>query len=147
MDPSVPNLQDIIRKIKEVHAKMVQYTFEEDGKQAFIVEHDELCDCKQAIPDDEDRRGVLSKAKGQLVRLAMILHVLRMALVGVPEWDPMVTKEDVDHAKVIIDFIIDQKFRLMPPEIKVASAATYSCPNVPDNYLAKFLGFTSCWCT
>ena len=71
----------------------------------------------------------------------MILHVLRMALVGAPEWDPMVTKEDVDCAKVIIDFIIEQKFRLMPPELKVASAATYSCPNVPDNYLVKFLGF------
>ena len=120
---------------------MVQYTFEENGKQAFIVAHDELCDRKRAIQDDEDRRGALSKAKGQLARLAMILHVLQMALVGAPEWDPMVTKEDVDCAKVIIDFIIEQKFRLMPPELKVASAATYSCPNVPDNYLAKFLGF------
>ena len=32
--------------------------------------------------------------------------------------------EDVDHAKVIIDFIIEQKFRLMPPEVKVVSAAS-----------------------
>ena len=84
---------------------------------------------------------MLSKAKGQLARLAMILHSLRIALADEPVWDPMVTEEDVDHAKVIIDFIIEQKFRLMPPVIKVVSAASYLCPNVPDNYLAKFLGF------
>ena len=29
----------------------------------------------------------------------------------------------------------------MSPALKVASAATYSCPNVPDKYLAKLLGF------
>ena len=70
-----------------------------------IVAHDELCNRKRAI-QDEDRRGVLSKPKGQLARLAMILHVLQMALLGAPEWDPMVTKEDADCAKVI-DFIIE----------------------------------------
>ena len=73
MDPSLPNLKQVFSGIKEVHTKMVRYTFNEDGKQAFIVVH-ELCECKQAIPDDEDRRGVLRKAKGQLARLAMILH-------------------------------------------------------------------------
>lgn len=119
MDPSVPNLKDVFRKIK-VHMKMVQYTFEEDGKQAFIVAHNELCDRKKAIQDDEDRwgGGVLSKAKGQLARLVMISQ---MALVGAPEWDSMVTKEDVDCAKVIIDFIIEQKSRLVPPELEVAA--------------------------
>ena len=40
----------------------------------FIVAYDELCEHKQAIPDDEDRRDVFSKAKGQLARLALILH-------------------------------------------------------------------------
>lgn len=77
-----------------------------------------------------------------LVHLFDPLHSLRIALADEPVWDPMVTEEDVDHA-VIIDFIIEQKFRLMPPEIKVVSAASYLCPNVPDNYLAKFLGFKS----
>ena len=143
IDPSIPNLKHLFSRIKEVHKKMVHYTFDENGKQAFIVAHDELCEHKQAIPVDEDRRGVLSKAKGQLARLAMILHSLRIALANEPVWDTMVTKEDVDHAKVIIDFIIEQKFRLMPPEMKVVSAASYMCPNVPDNYLAKFLGFKS----
>ena len=107
-----------------MHKKMVHYTFDENGKQAFIVAHDELCERKQAIPDDEDRRGVLSKAKGQLARLAMILHSLRIALADEPVWDTMVTKEDVDHAKVIIDFVIEQKFRLMPPEMKVVAVAS-----------------------
>lgn len=120
---------------------MVHYTYDENGKQPFIAAHDELCECKQAIPDDEDRRGVLSKAKGQLARLAMILYSLRIAFADAPEWDTMVTKEDVDHVKVIIDFVIEQKFCLMPPEVKVVSAASYLYPSVPDNYVAKFLGF------
>ena len=117
MDPSITNLKHVFSRIKEVHKTMVHYSFDESGKQPFIVAHDELCECKQAIPDDDDRRGVLSKAKGQLARVAMILHSLRIALDDEPEWDKMVTKEDVDHVKVTIDFIIEQKFRLMPPEI------------------------------
>ena len=143
MDPTLPNLKRVFRRIKEVHMKMVHYTFDEDGKQAFIVAHDELCERKLAIPDDEDKRGVLSKAKGQLARLAMILHSLMIALADETEWSTIVTKEDVDHAKVIIDFIIEQKLWLMPPEVKVMSAASYLCPNVPNDYLAKFLGFKS----
>ena len=114
----------VFSRIKQVHKNMVHYTFDKNGKQAFIVAHDELCERKQAIPDDKDRRGMLSKVKGQLARLAMILHSLRIALADEPVWDPMVTEEDVDHAKVIIDFIIEQKFRLMPPVIKVVSAAS-----------------------
>lgn len=105
MDPTLPNLKRVFRRIKEVHMKMVHYTFDEDGKQAFIVAHDELCERKLAIPDDEDKRGVLSKAKGQLARLAMILHSLMIALADETEWSTIVTKEDVDHAKVIIDFM------------------------------------------
>ena len=41
------------------------------------------------------------------------MFLLRIALADEPVWDPMVTEEDVDHAKVIIDFIIEQKFRLI----------------------------------
>ena len=143
MDPTTPDLRAAFKRIKVVHQKMVQYTFEEGGRRAYIQSHDELCDRKLAIPDDEDRRGILSKAKGQLARVAMIMHVLRMALENVLEWDTMVTQEDVDNAKVIIDFIIEQKFSLMPPEIKIASSANYICPNVPDNYFVKFLSFKS----
>ena len=83
MDPTTPDLKAAFKRIKAVHQKMVQYTFEEGGRRAYIQSHDELCDRKLAIPDDEDRRGILSKAKGQLARVAMIMHVLRMR---VPKW-------------------------------------------------------------
>ena len=43
--------------------------------------------------------------------------------------------------QVIVDSVIEQKFRLMSLEVKVDSATDYICPNVPDNYLSKFLGF------
>ena len=69
---------------------------------------------------------MLSKAKGQLARLAMVLHSLRIALADEPVWDPMVTEEDVDHAKVIIDFIIEQKLSTHATEIKVVSPASFA---------------------
>ena len=42
MDPSIPNLKHVFSRIKQVHKNMVHYTFDENGKQAFIVAHDEL---------------------------------------------------------------------------------------------------------
>ena len=46
----------------------------------FIQYHDGLVDQKKAIPDDENRRGILSKAKGQCARLSMIQYVLSQAV-------------------------------------------------------------------
>ena len=141
MDSSVPCLKAAFKRIREAHREMVNYTFQEEGRQAYIAAHDHLCDRKQAIPDDEDRRGIISKAKGQLARLAMILHVLKMALDDVDDWSTLVTKEDVEHAQIIIDFVIEQKFRLMPPEVKVHFTTDFINPNISDNYLSKFLSF------
>ena len=44
----------------------------------FIKYRDELVD-QNDIPDDENRRGVLIKAKGQCARLSMIQYVLGQA--------------------------------------------------------------------
>ena len=54
---------------------MVYYTFEKDGRGAYIQSHNELCDRKLDIPDDEYGRDVLSKDKGQLARVAMIARI------------------------------------------------------------------------
>lgn len=35
---------------------------------------------QRRIPDDENRRGILSKAKGQLARIALALHSLEQAV-------------------------------------------------------------------
>ena len=45
----------------------------------FRQQHDEYIRRKQAIPDDEQRRGVLSKAVGQLARISGVLFGLEQA--------------------------------------------------------------------
>ena len=68
-------LEDIFRMIKYAHKKMIEYRFDDAAQAAFIRAHDELCTRKISIPnDDEDRRGILSKARGQRARMAMIIH-------------------------------------------------------------------------
>ena len=79
-DPTIVRLEDIFRKIKYAHKDMIVYRFDDAAQVAFITAHDELCSRKISIPDDEDRRGILSKARGQLARIAMILHSLEQAV-------------------------------------------------------------------
>ena len=64
MDPSVVKLEDVFRRVKCAHEDMVVYSFDDDAQAAFIRAHDELCTRKISIPDDDDCRGILSKAKG-----------------------------------------------------------------------------------
>ena len=80
MDPTVVHLEDIFRRIKYAHQKMIEHRFDDAAKAAFIRARDELCTRKMSIPDDEDRRGILSKARGQLARMAMTIHSLEQAV-------------------------------------------------------------------
>ena len=142
-----PLVPKVFQRIRKVHQEMMEYEFSEDGRAAFIIVHNELSDRKLGIPDDEDRRGTLSKAKGQVARLAMILHVLEVAIGdvnGVMQWDIVISKENVECSKIIIDYVIEQKFLLMPPEMKIQPVTAVSnsiISNISDNYLAKFLSF------
>ncbi len=110
--------------------------------------HDKLSTRKIDIADDEDRRGILSKAKGQLARLAMIIHCLEQSVDLVMtqssrEWESEINESSVSKATVVMDYIIEQKFALMKPEIvnEIAiSTGVETLDNYP-NYLSKFLAF------
>ena len=127
-------------------------TFDVQAREAFIATHDDLCDSKLSIPDDEDRRGIISKFKGILARITMVLHSLETGIATVAnldepanEWNTTVTNEHVQQATEIMNYLIDQKFALMPPEIKVPAAAlsdqATDKTKVDDIYLSKFLTF------
>ena len=58
IDATVQKLEVIFKKIKVNHTKEVCYTFHESAHSTFVKYHDELCDRKIAIVDDEDRRGI-----------------------------------------------------------------------------------------
>lgn len=80
MDPTVSRLEDIFRRFKHVHKDMHTYKFDDAAQAIFIEAHDKLCRHKMNIPDDEDRRGILSKAKEQLARMAMVVHAIEQAI-------------------------------------------------------------------
>ena len=160
MDPSVVHLEDIFRRIKYAHQRMTVYTFDDAALAAFIRSHDELCTRKISIPDDEDRRGILSKARGQLARMAMVIHTLEQAIKypkndvcssteseNEIEWNAIIKEESVIKAEEIMKFLIEQKFALMQPEVQVGSNDEMNIHTgraiLDENpkYLNKFLTF------
>ncbi len=68
MDPTLPSLAVILRIARRMHMDKIVYTLSDEAMTKFITYHDQLMDRKQAIPDDENHRGVLSKVKGQFAR-------------------------------------------------------------------------------
>lgn len=129
MDFTVANLEDIFRALKRAHENKVTYTFDQLAMENFIKFHDELSDRKLSIKDDEDRRGILSKAKGQLARLAMVVHAIDRAVkilaLEVTGWSSTIEVDSLNTAKTIMDYILDQKFALMLPEIKIAAEPSF----------------------
>ena len=125
MDPSVPKLTELFKNIMNDHESEVCYTFGDEAHDKFIELHDKLSDRKLSIVDDEDRRGVISKGKGQLARLAMVIHCLEQALEHYTtdgediEWDYSISVKSVCQAAEVLDYIISQKFALMMPEIHI----------------------------
>ena len=79
----------------------------------------------------------------------MVLHILETGIDKVTnqdgsdhEWDTM-TKEHVQWATEIMNYLLDQKLTLMPPEIKVSAPTNQAADKtgLDDNYLSKFLTF------
>jgi hypothetical protein len=69
---NVPAFRDILHYIIDTHRRPKTYRFSANAMKEFIAYHDELNERKRTT-SDSDIRGMLSKAKGQTVRLAMIL--------------------------------------------------------------------------
>lgn len=83
-DPQIPNLKRVYQTIKDLHTSHRTYTFDPEAQAKFEQYHDELKRRKLAIPDDENRRGIIAKAIGQMARVSMILHVLDFAVQAEP---------------------------------------------------------------
>ena len=74
---------------------MHTYKFDDAAQAIFIEAHDKLCTCKMNIPDDEDRRGILSKAK--LARMAMVVHALEQAIATPLPTSSVDEEDDNEH--------------------------------------------------
>ena len=152
MDDTIPELHKIYEIIKDAHSNKVVYTMSDEAKNMFIVIHDELCDKKIAIVDDEDRRGIISKAKGQVARLAMVIHCIEQAIINYSfteaTWKSEIQESSMKQARIVINYIIEQKFALMNPEIIIScytspASVSTGIQRLDSNskYLNKFLSF------
>ena len=84
---ATPNLVDLFKEIDEVHplTKSV-YTLSDDAKQEFIAIHDELNSrIREQHKFNHNRRSILSKGQGQLLRIAAAHWSIEQALVHIEE--------------------------------------------------------------
>ena len=132
MDAAIPPLSLIFKLIRTAHANKVTYTMCDEAKEKFIEYYDTLVERRKAESDDDNRRGVLSKAQGQCARLSMILHVLNQAAESAFElhcdgmysvadierkyssWSSAICIEAVQFAITLTNHFIRQKFILLP---------------------------------
>ena len=80
----------------------------------------------------------------------MVIHCMEMAHTS-SMCEAVISQDAVQKARIIMNYVIEQKFALMPPEIKIAIAPPISSPintgsdklDKNTKYLSKFLTFKS----
>lgn len=144
-DPNIPNLKRVYEIIRDLHNNQTTYTFGQEGQAKFEEYHDELKRRELAIPDDENRRGIIAKAIGQMARVRMILHVLDFAVeeafqetgenqdLRTRQIPKMSSENTVRAAIAILNHVIETKFVLMPPEAKLENGCSIQASNNPSN--------------
>ena len=106
------------------------YRFTKEALAIFAGHHDLLIQRKQDIEYDDQRR----KAIGQLARLCGVLYALEQAFgvaeevtelddSVVEEWEFEIDEATCKKAVLIMDYLIEEKFRLMPPDFTMQSVA------------------------
>ena len=131
-DPTtIPHLKSVYQLIQENHEVNTTYTFDHDAHIVFKEFHDELKTRKIAIRHDENRRGIIAKAIGQMARVCMIVHVFDFSVdAAFKEINDLpssnipctIGKTSALQAKTTINHVIDTKFTMMPPEEKIFEA-------------------------
>jgi hypothetical protein len=136
----MPDLKSIFANINASHTKPNEadhalYTLHDDARVEFVAFHDDLNERKrQQHRRDRDRRSVLSKAKGQVIRIAAVNYALDQAIMkamngnGAYEWSYVIPKEHMVKALVLINYLMEQKFALGKPSTKRPAATNANGP-------------------
>ena len=135
-DPTTnPQLKRVYEIIGNFHKAPVTYKMDKDAHKLFKNYHDELKRRKLSIKFDENRRGIIAKAIDQMAHVCMIVHVLDNA-VEMAQWEldtdehndtqdqvsSTIGKHAALQAITIMNYIVDTKFAMMPPEEKLQDA-------------------------
>ncbi|XP_063438345.1 uncharacterized protein LOC134719271 [Mytilus trossulus] len=117
------SMDKIFKVISEKHETETVYRFDEEAKSVFNNFHDNYyIEKKMQFTEDENRRGVLSKSLGYIIRLSGIITAVQNASAVVKEeldldeyrWDCSVSAPNVKKAIALMQYFIDTKFALLP---------------------------------
>ena len=119
MPQDIPKLEEIFYEIMEQHRSHRLYILQGPSYAAFQKIHDDLV--RQKLKwQDENAQGILSKARGYVARIAMIIHSLEQALqrvmygfVAEEAWDTSISTSAVEAAGLIVDHFNRQKFIML----------------------------------
>ena len=108
-----------------MHPSGCIYTLSQEAHTEFIAIHDSINECiRQQHQHEHDRKSILSKGHGQLLRLAAIytcmdqvLHRLELKAQNqpIPDWSFEIPVEILKRTKILLDYFIDEKFAILPP--------------------------------
>ena len=133
-----PTFYEVFTLSHRVHFNNdMNYQFSTEASWVVQDYYNNLVNRKAEIKIDKNRRGVLSKSRGQFMRLCMVKQATKDALFGAKkikeeggdlfklEYDDcdwasgIITKETAKESASLMDYLICHQFALMPPEFKI----------------------------
>ena len=113
MPSDTPDLLEIFEMIAENHDDTLIYTLENESYTAFRDIHDRLVE-EKLKSTNENAQGILSKARGYVARIALVIHCLELSLsTSSPRWDTNISVDAVKAATAIIQHFNQQKFIML----------------------------------
>ena len=119
---NIPSLKSIYTLLRTIHTAACTYTLTGEALEAYREYHDRLV-TRQSRQIDGNIQGILSKARGYTVRLAMILFALEQAVSKIIDgecdvcptssWSVDISVSCVQAAIIIMDYLIEQKLIIM----------------------------------
>lgn len=118
MPPDIPTLEDLFTEIMEQHKTHKLYTLQDSAYRAYKSIHDDLVNEKLKW-QDEKAQGILSKARGYVARICMIVHTALNKITpredssDASPWETSVSTSAVTAAGLIIEHFNKQKFIML----------------------------------
>lgn len=126
MPANTPSLREVFEVLWYKHTEPRVYHMKNTAKALFHLYSDQYLEKIREFGDEESKYCHLSKAPAQLARVGLVLSALRQALKVVVyheemaqgSWSLEINEEDIEAAKIIMDYILVTKFAILREEFR-----------------------------
>ena len=126
MPANTPSLREVFEVLWYKHTEPRVYQMKGTAKALFHLYSDQYVEKIREFGDEESKYCHLSKAPAQLARVGLVLSALRQALKVVVyheemaqgSWNLEVNEEDIEAAKIIMDYVLVTKFAILREEFR-----------------------------